>query len=128
MESGFTTDRDYQLHSVEIKIDSLPLGHYVLLVGSDKSFTYNKNGIAYGNFFVTNLSYVQRRTENGGYDFTVFHRENGNPIKGVDAQLWYNKYNYVFRKYEYVKAGSYTTDENGFFHIPSSKDDSYENY
>ena len=86
---------DYQSHSVEIKVDGLPLGHYVLLAGSDKSFTYEKNGVAYGNYFVTELSYVQRRTDEGGYDLTVMHREKGNPLKIVSAELWYQDYNYT---------------------------------
>ncbi|HEY4799570.1 MAG TPA: hypothetical protein VII99_10880, partial [Bacteroidia bacterium] len=82
-------DGDYQSHSVEIKIPELLLGHYVILAGTDPKFSYEKNGVAYGNCFVTELSYVQRRTEEGGYDFTVMHREKGNPVKGVNAQLWY---------------------------------------
>lgn len=121
-------DGDCQSHSVEIKIDSLPLGHYVVLIGSDKTFSYEKNAVAYGNCFVTNMSYVQRATEQGGYDFTVFHRESGSPMKGVNAQLWYNKYNYTLRKYEFRKGDSFITDENGFFRIPPTKNESYENY
>lgn len=121
-------DGDYQSHSVEIKVGGLPFGHYVILIGSDKSFTYEKQGVAYGNCFSTELSYVQRRTENGGYDFTVFHREKGIPLKGVSAQLWYQKYNYTLRKYEYRKSDNYTTDDNGAFHIPPSGDNGYNNY
>jgi len=120
-------DGDYQSHSVEIKVDGLPLGHYVLLAGSDKNFSYEKNGVAYGNCFVTELSYVQRRTEDGGYDFTVMHREKGNPLKDVKAQLWYQKYDYLLRNYYYSKGDNFLTDENGAFHVPPSPDE-YRNY
>ncbi|TAL61607.1 MAG: hypothetical protein EPN85_04435, partial [Bacteroidetes bacterium] len=122
------TDGDYQSHSAEIKIPDLPLGHYVMIAGSDKSFSYEGNGVAYGNFFVTNLSYIQRGKEEGGYDFTVFHRENGSPLKGVSAQLWHQNYNYISRKYEYKKGNSFSTDENGAFHLPPSEGSGYNNY
>ena len=60
-------DGDYQSHSVEIKVDGLPLGHYVILAGSDKSFSYEKNGVAYADCFITEMTYVQRRAANGSY-------------------------------------------------------------
>lgn len=121
-------DKDYQTHSAEIKIDPLPLGHYVLLMGSSPDFSYEKNAVVYGNFFITGLSYIQRRTETGGYDFTVFHRDSGEPLKGVNAQLWYQHYNYTLRKYEYRKGSNYTTDENGTFTVSSPSSNDYRNY
>ncbi|MFH1005751.1 MAG: alpha-2-macroglobulin family protein [Bacteroidota bacterium] len=120
-------DNDYQNHSVEIKIPELPFGHYVILVGSDKSFSYKNNGVAYGSCWMSNISYIQRSTNDGGYDVYVLHRENGNPLKNVHAQLWYQKYNYTLKKYEYNKGDNLTTDENGFFHISTAADE-YRNY
>ncbi|MGQ0828213.1 MAG: alpha-2-macroglobulin family protein [Bacteroidota bacterium] len=111
-------DGDYQLHSAEIKIPELPIGHYVILIGSDKTFSYKNNGIAYGAVWVSNISYVNRRMSNGSYDFFVQHRSTGEPLKNVFAQLYYEKYNSNTRKYEYEKAEKFTTDANGFFNIP----------
>ncbi len=126
-EVSLPDDGDFQAHSVEIKIPELPLGHYVVLAGTDKSFSSAKNAVAYSAFFATELSSIQRRTNDGGYDFTVMHRESGHPMKGVSAQLWFQKYNYTTRKYEYKKGENYTTDENGGFHIPPSGE-GYQNY
>jgi hypothetical protein len=53
-------DKDYQNHSVEIKIPALPLGRYLILVATDKNFTYVKNAVGYGKTWVTNISYVRR--------------------------------------------------------------------
>ncbi|MBL7884815.1 MAG: hypothetical protein JNL69_12150, partial [Bacteroidia bacterium] len=39
-------DGDYQTHTTEIKIPELEFGHYVILVSSDKTFSYNENAIA----------------------------------------------------------------------------------
>jgi hypothetical protein len=120
-------DGDYQSHSVETKIDGLPLGYYVVLAGTDKGFSYEKNGVAYGSFFITEMTYVQRRAGNGSYDFIVMNRESGHPIKGVSAQLWYQKYDYNSRKHEYIKGDTFLTDENGSFNVSTSSEE-YRNY
>ncbi len=119
-------DGDYQQHSAEVKIPDLDLGHYVILASDDKSFTYKNYGIAYASCWASNISYVDRKQENGSYDFFVMHRQTGAPLKGVSAQLWYERYNYTFRKYEYVKAEKFTTDEKGFFNVPPSGE--YRNF
>lgn len=116
-------DGDYQLHSTEIRIPELPSGHYVILIGSDKSFSYKNNGVAYSAVWISTISYVNRRNQsNGSYDFYVQHRSSGMPLKNVTAQLYYEKYNSLLRRYEYVNAEKYTTDENGFFNIPPVED------
>jgi hypothetical protein len=119
-------DGDYQSHTTEIKIPELGFGHYIILMGSDKTFSYKNNGVAYSATWVSNISYVNRRMENGSYDFYVQNRLSGEPLKGVTAQLYYEKYNYTFRKYEYVKAEKFTSDENGYFNVPPTND--YRNF
>ncbi|MCX6295881.1 MAG: MG2 domain-containing protein [Bacteroidetes bacterium] len=119
-------DGDYQSHATEIKIPELPLGHYVILIGSDKTFEYKNNGVAYAATWMSNISYVNRRMTNGSYDFYVQNRETGSPLKGVSAQLYYEKYNYTVRKYEYVKSEKYTSDELGYFNVPATTE--YRNF
>lgn len=119
-------DGDLQSHSTEIKIPELPLGHYVILIGSDKSFSYKNNGVAYAATWMSNISYVNRRMTNGSYDFYLQHRETGVPLQGVTAQLYYEKYNYSSRKYEYVRSDKYTSNEMGYFNVPATSE--YRNF
>lgn len=119
-------DGDYQTHSTEIKIPALPLGHYVLLLGSDKTFSYKNNEVAYAGFWCSNISLVNRHMMDGSVDFFVQHRQSGAPLKGVTAQVYYEKYNYTSRKYEYVKSEKLSSDENGFFNVPPIND--YRNF
>ncbi len=119
-------DGDHQNHNTEIKIPELGFGHYVILIGSDKTFSTQNNGVAYAATWVSNISYVNRRMENGSYDFYVQNRSTGEPLKGVSAQLYYEKYNYTLRKYEYVRSEKYTSDENGYFNVPPTND--YRNF
>lgn len=119
-------DGDYQAHSTEIKFPELELGHYVVLIGSDPGFSYKNNGIAYAATWISNISYVNRRMENGSYDFYVLNRTSGEPLKGVTAQLYYEKYNYTSRKYEYIRSEKYTSDDKGYFNVPPIND--YRNF
>ncbi|MCE3279083.1 MAG: hypothetical protein K0S44_1274 [Bacteroidetes bacterium] len=111
-------DGDYQSHVTEIMIPGLNLGHYIILVGSDSSFSYKNNGVSFAATWVSNISYVNRRMENGSYDFYLQHRQSGEPLKGIVAQLYYEKYNYASRKYEYEKSEKFQTDDKGYFNVP----------
>ncbi len=119
-------DGDFQSHSTEIKIPELPLGHYVILVGSEKTFSYKNNGVAYTPIWLSNISYTNRRMTNGSYDFFIQHRESGAPLAGVSAQLYFEKYNYISRKYDYVKGEKFTTNDAGYFNVPTPND--YRNF
>jgi len=120
-------DGDHQSHSVEIALPELPLGHYVLLASDNAGFQYKKNAIAYTSCWASDISYLSRKNEDGSYDFYVLSREKGSPLKNVTAQLWYEKYNYMTRNYEYVKAEKYASDDNGFFNVPVQGKD-YRNF
>jgi uncharacterized protein YfaS (alpha-2-macroglobulin family) len=113
---------DFQSHSGEFKIEALPLGFYVLLTSTSTDFTFEKEAVAITPFWVSNLSYLTRNTDKGGLEFFVINRESGNPLKGVSAKLYYEKYNYSTRKNEWISIGTKTTDENGNFSVLSSKE------
>jgi len=117
---------DFQQHSGEIKMNGLPLGFYVLLTSSSSAFIYKDHAVAITPFWVSNLSYLTRRNEREEIEFFAMDREKGNPLKGVKAKLYYEKYNYTFRKYEWKSLGTKTTDADGFFKVTSSTD--YRNF
>ena len=119
-------DGDYYSHSTEIKMDGLPVGEYVILAATDSSFKYASNAVAYGLTYISNLTYITRRKEDGSCDFNVFDRTSGAPVAGASVQLWYEDYSYVLRQYLYVKGARYTTNTDGFFEIPAMKE--YRNY
>lgn len=119
-------DGDFQTHSTELKMPELPLGHYVVLMGSDKLFSYTKNAVAYGGLWCSSISFVNRRMTDGSVNFFVQNRASGAPLKGVSAQIYYEKYNYTTRRYEYVKSDKYVSDEKGFFNVAPIND--YRNF
>ena len=60
---------DYQQHLVEIKIDGLPVGQYILLASSDSSFS-QQSVICATTFFCSSIAYVKNRD-----DYFVVDRE-----------------------------------------------------
>lgn len=115
---------DFNNHQTEIKIPALELGKYYLLVSTTKDFSQAEGGIAYAGVAVSNLSYVNRRSNDNSLDFYVADRTSGKPLSGVDVQAYTQRYDYEYRKHEFQKAGKYKTDKEGYFRIPSA--DKYE--
>lgn len=116
---------DFQSHSTEIKIPAKDFGQYVILASPDKTFKLDMNAIAYGSYWVTNLSYNFRKNEDESIDVFVADRETGEPLKGVKGTVYTQKYSYTSRKNELHKEEGYTTDEFGMFTISSKTDYRY---
>jgi len=112
-----TNPGDYQGHSTEIKIPELEAGFYVILIGTDENFTYSYEAVSYSSLWVSNLSYLKRTLANGNIQFVVTNRENGQPLKGVSAQVYNEIYNYTTRKYEYHRGASHISNEDGMFEV-----------
>jgi uncharacterized protein YfaS (alpha-2-macroglobulin family) len=119
-------DGDYREHSGEVKIDALEKGFYVLLTATNSKFSHQKEAIAITPFWVTNLSYLTRRNDDESIEFFVMDRDKGNPLKGVKAKLYYEKYNYTLRKYEWKSMGTKVSDGNGYFKVLTGSD--YRNF
>ncbi len=112
---------DYQQHAVEIKIEALPVGEYLLLASADLSFKTGKATMAAQNFQVSNISYV-----NSGPKFFVLHRKTGQPLKGATVAFFRQEWNKKGNKEIKVRAGTYTTDARGLFQrAPSTGSDEF---
>ncbi|MFQ5335232.1 MAG: MG2 domain-containing protein, partial [Flavobacteriales bacterium] len=119
-------DGDYQEHKTEIKIPAVEKGFYVLLAGTDPDLSYSENGLAYKSFWCSDISYFVRNRNDGTYDIRTQDRTTGSPMAGVTAKLYYQKYNYTLRMYEWRKFGTYISDNDGYIKVPAAKD--YRNF
>ncbi len=125
---SLTNPKDYQGHTTEIKLPELGAGFYIILIGSDKNFSLEKNAVCYADYWVSNMAYMNRTLPNGNVQFAITNRESGTPLSGVSAQVYHQVYNYTTRKYEYRKAGHFYTDESGMFETMPSENDYYTSY
>jgi uncharacterized protein YfaS (alpha-2-macroglobulin family) len=110
-------DKDYQLHSLEVKLDALPEGEYMILFSHQPDFKTSGNGLAYAFTTVSNLSYVHRPVSDGGTEFYVLNRQSGAPLTNVKADIYTNHYNYQRNSYESIKIATSTSDAKGYFKV-----------
>ncbi|MBK5269975.1 MAG: alpha-2-macroglobulin, partial [Bacteroidia bacterium] len=115
---------DLQQHSVEIKIDAVPVGEYLLIASNDKDFSGSKTILGARFFYVSNISYV-----NSNDDYFVLNRDNGQPLSNAAVQVWEQKYDYKTSKLIKEKGLLYKTDANGFFKWARKKEaNNYSNF
>ena len=117
-QQAFPSTNDYQTHSVEIKIDELPIGEYILLAASDN---FSKEAVIGARvFYVSNISFV-----NNEKDHFLLHRETGKPLSSASVQVWEQRYDPKQSKYAKQKTQLYTTDANGYFKLNNPTKDVY---
>src|SRR5260221_1676454 len=124
-QQSLPATNDMQEHNVEIKVDALPAGDYLLVASTDKDFSNKKIILGARLFYVSNISYV-----NNENDFFVLNRDNGQPLASAAVQVWEQKYDYKTSKYIKEKARLYKTNANGFFQMEKKKieNNNYSNY
>jgi len=83
---------DYQEHSVEVKVESLPVGRYILLCSAQEDFSTDKNPLSAQFIDASNISYINNETE-----FFVLNRETGKPLANASVQKWWSNYDYNSR-------------------------------
>lgn len=113
---------DYQQHSVEIKIDALPAGDYVLLTCSGAGFIDTLHKMSKQLLHISNISYIKN-----GNDYFVLHRDNGKPLANVKVTITKSQWNNTTKKTETIVTVTKTTDRNGHFSFVP-KDDNYGSY
>ncbi len=111
-EQKVPEQKDYRLHSAEIKVDGLPFGKYMLLASGYANFSLGKNELAAAGLYVSNISYVNSNT-----DYFVLHRDNGQPLDAAKVQVWYSRYDYNKRRYIMDKGELVSTDKNGYLKL-----------
>ncbi len=100
---------DHQQHSVEIKIDELPHGNYLLLTSTSKEFTPQKEDLSASFFSVSNFSYFRENNR-------IFVREftNGKAVSDATVTIYsVDRKNY--RSTKISGSTEHKTDENGSF-------------
>lgn len=114
---------DYQPHSTELVLESLPKGVYMICI-SNKSDFGGKSIVNYQFVQISNLSIVHQTTIGGILHCRVLDRTNSKPIAEATVEGFYEKYDYSKNKYVIKSIGVFKTNENGVVDI-SPKDDYY---
>ncbi|MCZ7614745.1 MAG: hypothetical protein M5T52_14735 [Ignavibacteriaceae bacterium] len=118
-------DKDFQSHSVEIKMPALSVGQYLILVGTDPEFSYIKNAVGYSKIWITNISYIRKDTDENKVVFYALDRKSGNPFSNIKVEVYGQKYVQDAREYQFFKLKTGKTDGDGGFEF--KKDDNQYN-
>ena len=121
-------EEDFQHHSAQVPFPELPVGYYVILAGSDKNFSIQNDPVAYSSLWVTSISYISQRADDGTFNYYVLNRETGAPMKGVDVHTFAREYDYASRSYILKDLNGYVTGEDGNFSVPSTPGKNFNFY
>lgn len=113
---------DYQQHRVEIKIDGLENGNYLLLASSSAMDKEGSPVRGYGQFHISQISYIHRDNH-----YYVLHRETGRPLHAAQVQIWTQSYDSKLSRYTWAKGRAFQTDEQGYFNEKAGRNDE-DNY
>jgi 5-hydroxyisourate hydrolase-like protein (transthyretin family) len=97
---------DLQEHAVELKINSLPNGHYQLITCNNSEFKLGKSYLSNSQFTVSNLTYIRDGETDNYY---VRDWETGKPVANAKVKVLTDG------AYKMEEVISTTTDENGQF-------------
>ncbi|MCF6240943.1 MAG: MG2 domain-containing protein, partial [Bacteroidales bacterium] len=110
---------DFNAHSVELLLEKLPVGFYVLFIADNPDFSFEKAVTSYRAFNVSGIAYAEQSLHDGAVLFELVNRKTGQPLKGVTCQTWWEDYIYNKGKYIRKNGKSYITNEQGIITIPA---------
>ncbi|MEP7251403.1 MAG: MG2 domain-containing protein, partial [Ginsengibacter sp.] len=121
-KQDISVSADYLSHSVEVKIDALPVGNYALIGSADEDFNLNKNPLAVQYFYVSDISFI-----NSGLQYFVLNRTTGQPLAAAKVAVWDQQYDYKSQENKLVKQESLVADKHGYVKLGTAKKDENRN-
>lgn len=107
---------DLKRHSIELPLDGLPKGTYVVFVGTDKQLSTKAEAVAYGIVTVTDLALIKRQQDAGTTVLKVVSRSSGTPVSNATIELRSTVYDRKSRSNKFQLEQTLTTDANGEAH------------
>ncbi len=105
--------QDFRAHSIELPLDGLPIGTYVIFAATDKDFKTKGEAVAHAIVTVTDLTLLKRQESDGNTRLVVLTRDGGQPVKGARIELLESSYDRNSRGYAYRLKSTLTTDARG---------------
>ena len=105
--------KDFQDHGIELPFDGLPIGTYVIFVGTDNSFSTSNNAVGFAIVHVSDIATLQQEMPDGQTRLAVKSRDKGTPLVGAKVQLIRQTYDRGKRAQEFDLEKELITDQNG---------------
>ena len=110
--NSFTLEagKDHNWHSVELPMQALPPGRYVVLVQDPDDTKHGSLAV----FHVSNLAYISAHNQwASDTEIYVVDRDSGKPLAGVKVEAYVQEYNRNTRSREQLKKAESLSDEKG---------------
>lgn len=118
---------DYQEHHTEVVVKGLPVGDYVLLVGTREDLSAdNGHVVGFSNIKVTNIAYQTRQDERR-LEVLAYHRVTGLPLEGAIIQAYNDTYDADAKKYVKKVGTKYITGEGGNIYMYNTENTDFGN-
>jgi hypothetical protein len=101
---------DHQQHRVELKIDALPAGEYVIIGSADANFDLKSRPLTVHHIHVSSIAYFNKER-----DYFVVDRQTGVPLPKAQVNLWQRVYDSNRRRDVSQLVQTIQADANGFF-------------
>jgi hypothetical protein len=113
---------DYRIHNLESVLPALEPGFYVLFASTDADFRNPAVPFAHQGLWVTSISYVTQKRDNGGLDVVLMDREDGKPLDGIQASIFIKNYDKRSRNYTTTQIGETISDKEGLISLQTPQD------
>lgn len=104
---------DFKSHSIELPMDGLAIGTYVVFVGTDAKLSTKADAVSFAVITVTDLAIIKRQNDAGRNLLKVVSRDLGDPVSGAKIELLTLIYDRKNRKNKYELQETLITNENG---------------
>ena len=104
---------DFRQHSIELPLEGLPIGTYVVFTGSNSRLSTNADVVAYSIITVTDLALIKRTNDEGETLLKVVSRDSGKPISNAKIELVSMIYDRKTRGNKLQLEETLTTDTKG---------------
>ncbi|MGB1319151.1 MAG: MG2 domain-containing protein, partial [Flavobacteriales bacterium] len=105
--------KDFKSHSIELPLEGLSAGTYVVFVGTNAKLSTNADAVSFAIIIVSDLAIIKRQNDNGKSTIKVLSRDLGDPISEAKIELLNLVYNRNNRKNTYELVETLITDKNG---------------
>lgn len=105
--------KDFREHSIELPLDELPVGTYVVFVGTDNAHSTNNEAVAYALITVSDIALLKRNDADGKTRLKVVSRDTGKPLANARIDLLSLVYDCKARSNNYELQKQLLTDKNG---------------
>lgn len=114
----FDRQNKHEQRSYEVVHPPLPSGFYVMITAPEANPTLDTTQTTVTPFWVSNISWMQRKNETNQNEFRLVHRKTGLPLIEAEVQVYDQVFNRYSRVMENNLAETLTSDKNGLITVP----------